>query len=103
MPLVFPGKNAIRLWSQDLATNKSPTVTLFYTYFAQAPLTVIISGDGTIAPNLDGRLLESGKLYTVKARPASGQIFWHWEIQRSNADLRLTDWHHIQRRRDLKF
>jgi hypothetical protein len=89
VPLV-PGRNAIRLWSQDLATNKSPVVTLFYTYFAQAPLTVIKNGDGTIAPNLDGRELELGKLYTMTARPAAGQIFWRWEIN-TNADSSVTN------------
>jgi hypothetical protein len=89
VPLV-PGRNAIRLWSQDLATNKSAVVTLFYTYFAQAPLTVIKNGDGTIAPNLDGRLLELGKLFTMTARPASGQIFWRWEIN-TNADSSITN------------
>jgi hypothetical protein len=89
VPLV-PGRNAIRLWSQDLATNKSAVVTLFYTYFAQAPLTVIKNGDGTITPNLDGRVLELGKLYTVTARPAVGQIFWRWEIN-TNAESSLTN------------
>jgi hypothetical protein len=87
---LVPGRNAIRLWSQDLATNRSPTVTLFYTYSVQASLTVIKNGDGTIAPNLDGRLLELGKLYGMRARPASGQIFWRWEIN-TNADPSITN------------
>jgi hypothetical protein len=89
VPLV-PGRNAIRLWSQDLATNKSPVVTLFYTFVAQAPLTVVRNGDGSITPNLNGRLLELGKLYTMTARPAAGQIFWRWEIN-TNADSRITN------------
>jgi len=90
VPLV-PGKNAIRLWSQDLATNKSPAVTRFYTYIVQLPLTVIVNGDGNVAPNLgDGRSLELGKVYTMTARPAWEQIFVRWEI-RTNADLSITN------------
>jgi len=90
VPLV-PGKNAIRLWSQDLATNKSAVVTRFYTYVVQAPLTVILSGDGSVSPNLgDGRSLTPGKVYTLTAKPASEQIFVRWEI-RTNADLSLTN------------
>jgi len=90
VPLV-PGKNAIRLWSQDLATNKSAVVTRFYTYTVQLPLTVIRSGDGSVTPNLgDGRSLELGKVYTMTARPASEQIFVRWEI-RTNEDLSITN------------
>jgi hypothetical protein len=90
VPLV-PGKNAIRLWSQDLATNKSPIVTRFYTYTVQLPLTIILNGDGSVAPNLgDGRSLELGKVYTVTARPASEQMFVRWEI-RTNEDLSITN------------
>jgi hypothetical protein len=90
VPLV-PGKNAIRIWSQDLATNKSAVVTRFYTYTVQLPLTVILNGDGSVAPNLgDGRSLELGKVYTMTARPASEQIFVRWEI-RTNEDLTITN------------
>lgn len=90
VPLV-PGKNGIRLWSQDLATNKSAIVTRFYTYTVQAPLTVITNGEGSLVPNLgDGRSLELGKVYTMTARPALDQIFARWEI-RTNADLSITN------------
>jgi Bacterial Ig domain/Immunoglobulin domain len=88
---LVPGKNAIRFWSQDFATNKSAVVTRFYTYSVQLPLTVIINGDGSVAPNLgDGRSLALGKVYTVIAQPASDQIFLRWEI-RTNADLSITN------------
>jgi hypothetical protein len=75
-----PGKNAVRVRSVDLANNKSAVVTRFYTFFAQAPLTVVINGDGVVNPNLDGRDLDLGKVYSVTARPAAGQIFTRWEI-----------------------
>jgi len=85
-----PGKNAVRVRSVDLANNKSAVATRFYTYFAQAPLSVIINGDGAVTPDIDGRDLELGKVYTVTARPGTGQIFSKWEI-RTNADLSLTN------------
>jgi hypothetical protein len=75
-----PGKNEVRVRSFDQANNKSAVVTRFYTYFTQAPLTVVINGDGTVIPNLDGRDLEPGKVYTMTARPAADQIFWRWDF-----------------------
>jgi Immunoglobulin domain/Bacterial Ig domain len=85
-----PGKNAVRVRSVDLANNKSAVLTRFYTFFAQAPLTVVINGDGAVNPNLDGRDLELGKVYSVTARPGAGQIFSRWEIS-TNTDLSLTN------------
>src|SRR5262249_49600366 len=85
-----PGQNAVRVRSVDLANNKSAVVTRFYTFFAQAPLTVVINGEGAVNPNLDGKNLQLGKVYTVTARPGAEQIFSRWEI-RTNADLSLTN------------
>lgn len=85
-----PGKNAVRVRSVDLANNKSAVVTRFYTYFAQAPLSLVINGDGIVSPNLDGHDLELGKTYTVTARPGADAIFAQWEI-RTNSDLSLTN------------
>jgi hypothetical protein len=97
-----PGKNAVRVRSVDLANNKSPIVTRFYTYSVEAPLSIIINGDGSVLPNLDGRNLELGKVYTVAARPEPGQIFSHWEI-RTNADLSITNNVLVSNRPTLSF
>ncbi len=44
-----------------------------------APLSVAISGAGTLKPNLNGSQLVVGRSYTMKAIPAAGQIFAGWE------------------------
>jgi hypothetical protein len=38
----------------------------------------IVSGEGKVVPDLNGQMLQLGKIYTVQARPASGQIFLGW-------------------------
>ena len=97
-----PGKNAVRVRSVDLANNKSPIVTRFYTYFVERPLTIVTNGVGSVLPNLDGRNLELGRVYAVTARPGPGDIFSHWEI-RTNADLSITNNVQISTRPTLSF
>jgi hypothetical protein len=41
-------------------------------------LTVRTNGSGKVTPNLNGRLLEVGGVYRMKAVPASGQAFAGW-------------------------
>jgi subtilisin family serine protease len=42
------------------------------------PLRLNIEGLGTVSPMLDGRLLEIGRTYTVRARPDRDQLFAGW-------------------------
>lgn len=74
-----PGKNFIRLRSVDHAGNLSPEIQLSYTYVKLVPLVVGTNGFGKVSPNLDGRLLEIGRAYSMKAVPARDQIFVGWE------------------------
>ncbi len=41
-------------------------------------LTIIISGVGTVSPNLNGKLLTAGKSYTLRAVAGSGDVFSNW-------------------------
>jgi hypothetical protein len=63
----------------DLANNKSFDVTRVITYSTIGALTVRINGQGETSPDLNGRTLELGKIYTLEARPARGYIFLGWE------------------------
>src|SRR5262249_54571233 len=41
-------------------------------------LEVTISGNGTVSPNLNGKMLMVGKSYTMTARPSAGSVFVNW-------------------------
>jgi uncharacterized repeat protein (TIGR02543 family) len=43
-----------------------------------APLVVQTNGWGKVSPHFDGKLLEIGRVYTVKAVPGPGQVFAGW-------------------------
>jgi hypothetical protein len=76
--LLAPGPNTIRVWAVDLAGNTNLPVTRFYTYVVKLPLTLQTSGGGSISPNLNGHTLELGKIFTLNAQPAGGNIFAGW-------------------------
>lgn len=43
-----------------------------------SPLTIVIHGQGTVTPNLNGRQLSVGSRYTLTAQPAAGFAFVKW-------------------------
>jgi len=43
-----------------------------------SPLTLIVTGNGSISPNLNNRLLRVGTAYTITAKPGPGYVFSHW-------------------------
>jgi plastocyanin len=74
-----PGNNIVHVRSVDLAGNTSFPATRYFTYISEAVLTVQVVGNGTVTPDLDGHTLQIGKVYTVTARPAAGQVFAGWQ------------------------
>jgi len=74
-----PGPNVVRVHAVDLAGNVSPDLTRTFSYVVTSLLTVETNGWGRVSPNLDGRLLEIGRAYTVRAVPGPGQLFAGWE------------------------
>ena len=73
-----PGNDVIRLRCVDLAGNTSAVVTRFFTFVLKTPLTVLMNGQGSVTPDLDGRKLEAGQLYSLTAKPAGNFIFSNW-------------------------
>ena len=73
-----PGTNTLNVYSMDLTRNLSPTNSMSFVYVLSAPLTVGITGKGTLTPNLSNAVLEIGKLNTITATPAAGYVFSNW-------------------------
>ncbi len=73
-----PGNDVVRLRCVDLAGNTSAIVTRFFTFVLKMPLTVMLNGQGSVTPDLDGRELEAGQLYSLTAKPAGNFIFSNW-------------------------
>jgi plastocyanin len=72
------GNNVVRVRSVDFAGNVSTTATRFLTFVLKMPLMVESAGQGDLAPDLDGRQLQVGLLYSITAKPAAGFIFSNW-------------------------
>jgi hypothetical protein len=81
--------------TSDIAQDQPVTISAQYSYegFAYVAVTnvivvdtnippnilhVLVLGNGTVTPNLDGHSLELGKSYTITAKPALGYIFSSW-------------------------
>jgi thermitase len=74
-----PGPNHVRIRAVDLDGNVSSEISRTFTFVVPALLSVQTNGCGKVVPDLDGRLLEVGQTYTVKAVPGRGQLFAGWE------------------------
>jgi len=77
---LLPGNNSVRVHSEDLAGNVSFDEVRFFTYVVKWPLAVTNRGPGTISPNFNGRELEVGEIYTIKAIANSGYVFAGWDF-----------------------
>jgi len=85
---LVPGPNVVEFRCFDLAGNVSPAITRALTYVVNVPLALATNGLGRISPDLDGRQLEIGKTYTLRAIPGPGQVFAGWTgIASSSPDL----------------
>ena len=73
---IVSGPFAVQI--QAINTTGTDTNALTLTVFEPSPLTVNIAGTGTVAPDLNGTLLDVGKTYKLLAKPGTGQIFADW-------------------------
>jgi hypothetical protein len=62
----------------DYALNESPVVTLRVFFVVNSPLTIEVSGTGSVAPNLNGATLEVGRGYSITATPGAGSLLSNW-------------------------
>ncbi|MEY2407340.1 MAG: Divergent InlB B-repeat domain [Verrucomicrobiota bacterium] len=85
-----PGTNTFVVQAADAGTNFSPVVTRRFIYVVTSPLTVQTSGTGSVMPDLDGRLLEVGRRYTLTAVPAVSNLFASWSGGTNSTTAKLT-------------
>jgi hypothetical protein len=88
-----PGTNLIRLKSVDYFGNESAPATAQLIYVVTSPLTLLTVGEGAVSPDLSNRnglTLEVGRVYTIMAQPAAGNLFTGWSEGATSAAVRLT-------------
>jgi hypothetical protein len=73
-----PGNNAVQFRGVDLGGNKSAILTRNITFTDRDQLTILVNGEGTVSPDLNGHTLDLGKIYHVTAKPARNNIFAGW-------------------------
>ena len=73
-----PGPNYVRVRAVDTAGNESAPLLRSFNYTVPAVFTVRANGAGTVEPDWNGRLLEVGAAYEVRATPAAGHVFTGW-------------------------
>jgi len=72
------GTNTIRAKALDHALNESPVVTLRVFFVVSSPLTILVSGTGSVSPNLNGAMFEVGRSYSITATPGAGSLLSNW-------------------------
>jgi hypothetical protein len=78
---LIPGSNTIQAYAVDTSGNVSaPTNTVIFKYVVSAPLTVQLTGRGTVLPNDSNAVLQVGTTYsmTAVAVVGSGFAFTDW-------------------------
>ena len=75
---LIPGPNTIRVRSVDNSFNVSSTAAVTVNFVVVSPLTVSITGTGTVTPNLNQMLEPVGGTLTLTAKPGVGQVFSNW-------------------------
>ncbi len=76
--VLTPGTNLVSACAMDESGNFSKTNSVKLVYVVYAPLAVSTNGLGSLSPNDNGRLLQIGNSYAIKATPRAGFAFGTW-------------------------
>src|SRR5206468_1753561 len=77
---LIPGPNTIRVRAFDTSLNQSADATVTVSFVVTSPLTVNITGSGTVSPSLNGTQQPVGNTLTLTAKPGTGQVFSNWMV-----------------------
>ncbi|MEI7732189.1 MAG: immunoglobulin domain-containing protein [Verrucomicrobiota bacterium] len=69
------GTNILAAYAVDTSGNYSKTNSVKFVKVATDTLTVIRVGNGTLTPDLNNKVLDVNKTYTMKAVPVTGNLF----------------------------
>ena len=75
---LIPGPNTVRVRAFDASSNISPPIARTFNYVVVEPLTLSISGGGTVSGATNGQLLHVGAAYKITAKPKIGFDFAGW-------------------------
>ena len=75
---LIPGPNTIQVFSVDTSSNQSAVVSRTVNFVVVSSLTVIVTGSGTVSPNLTNQQQDVGATLTLTAKPGAGQVFSNW-------------------------
>jgi len=75
---LIPGTNTIAAYAVDNNGNVSTTNKVSFVCVLNAMLSVSTNGLGSLSTNYNGRLLQIGKGYSIKATAAKGFAFTNW-------------------------
>ena len=75
-----PGVNTVAVKSIDTSNNESTVVTRSFNYNVIRPLTVNVTGSGTVPLPIPAASYKVGFHYTLVAKPAAGQVFNGWTV-----------------------
>jgi hypothetical protein len=70
--------NTFQVCAEDGARNRSATSSVSFLRFVTALMVARSSGQGTLSPNYNGKMLELGKSYTMTAAAKPGCVFTGW-------------------------
>ncbi len=78
-PIEFdPGTNFVRVRVLDLYGNSSPTNTRTFFQVVPSPISLNVSGSGSLLRLTNGQILDLNRGYRVSAAPAPGFVFSNW-------------------------
>lgn len=72
------GPNTIQVKAVDASGNQSAIAKWTITYLESSQISVSVSGNGIVKPNLDGKFIQIGQRCAMTAVPGAGYVFNGW-------------------------
>jgi uncharacterized repeat protein (TIGR02543 family) len=87
---LIPGNNTVMAAAVDTSGNTAYTGKINFDYVVTNILTVATNGNGKVSPDYNGKWLQIGKTYKMKATPVKGYEFVEWTGSQTNMNPTLS-------------